>query len=350
MVFLSVTWGIYGIGDPDTLGRIGRKLVSRYLRTGVFAAVAAMVFFPVLCNGFSKGEGSLTTLDSITELIFGIVPQSFLEPFVSGNTLQIIFLALIIGTTLLFLGKRTSSIVHGMEQLFLVVNYIMSIVGKLVPLLIFLVVLNMMWSGSLLKLVSIWKFLVIYFIAIAAVFIVFLISTTVQQKIGPRVMIKKLLPAFLIAHSTASSSAAFSTSSENCIKKMGVDESLVNFGMPLGMVMHRPMLIMYYSLVIYYFAGIYNVPCTPVWLITGAFVSTVLATASPPVAGGGAVIYSMLFAQMGIPAEAVATALVIDLITDFSVTAFEVGVLPMTLINVSSKMSLLDTEVLKKEM
>ena len=148
-------------------------------------------------------------------------------------------------------------IISEMEQLYLVVNFLMSIVGKIVPFLIFLVVLNM--------------------------------------------------------------------------------------------IMHRPVLIIYYSIVIYYFAGVYNVPCTPVWLITGAVISIVLAVASPPVAGGGAVVYSMLFAQMGIPTEAIATALVINLITDFSVTAFEVGVLPMTLINVSSQMSMLNTKVLKKE-
>lgn len=349
MVFLSVTWGIFGIGDPDTLGRVGRKLIRRYMRTGVLAALGAMVFFPIMCDGFSKASGSQNTFDDIMDMIFGIVPPSFFEPFVTGNTLQIIFLASIIGIALLFLGKRTSSIVRGMEQLFLVVNYLMSIVGKMVPILIFLVVLNMVWSETLLTLVSIWKFLVIYFIAIFAIFIIFLTVTCVRQKASPKVLIKKLLPAFLIAHSTASSSAAFGTSSENCNKKMGIDESLVNFGLPLGMVMHRPVLIMYYSLVIYYFAGIYDVPCTPVWLITGALISIVLAVASPPVAGGGTVIYSMLFAQMGIPAEAVATALVIDLITDFSATAFEVGVLPMTLIGVSSQMSMLDKDILKKE-
>ena len=51
MVFLSVTWGIYGIGDPDTLGRIGKKLISRYMKTGLCAAVAVRIFFPIFCHG-----------------------------------------------------------------------------------------------------------------------------------------------------------------------------------------------------------------------------------------------------------------------------------------------------------
>ena len=349
MVFLAVTWGIYGIGDPDTLGRIGRKLIFRYLKTGLCAAIGAMIFFPVFCHGFSTGSGSAVTMDSVMEFFFGIVPPSFLEPFVTGNTLQIIFLALVIGTSLLFLGKRTGSIVHGVEQLYLIVNFLMSIVGKMVPLLLFLVVLNMIWSGTLLTLVSIWKFLAVYFIAIIAVYILFLTVTSVRQKVSISLLLKKLLPAILVAHSTASSSAAFVTSKENCNTKLGIDESFVNFGLPLGMIMHKPMMIIYYSLVMYYFAGIYNIPCTPIWLITGAMIAIVMAVACPPVAGGGAMIYSLMFAQMGIPAEAVATALVIDLITDFSLTAAEVGTLPMTLLSVSSQMSMLDREVLRNE-
>ena len=83
------------------------------------------------------------------------------------------------------------------------------------------------------------------------------------------------------------------------------------------------------------------------WLITGAVICTVLAIASPPVAGGGAVVYAMMFAQMGIPSEAIALALIIDMITDFGVTAFEVTALPLTLINVSSKMNMLDEDVLR---
>lgn len=154
--------------------------------------------------------------------------------------------------------------------------------------------------------------------------------------------------SFTIALTTASSMAAFSSNKETCDEKFGISSSLSGFGLPLAMVMHRPVLAIYYLLVVFFFAGEYAVACDIVWLVMAVFVASILAIAAPPVPGGGAVVYTMLFAQMGIPAEALAIALAVDAIIDFFITAFEQVCQLNTLVNVSAELNMIDLDVLRK--
>ena len=55
----------------------------------------------------------------------------------------------------------------------------------------------------------------------------------------------------------------------------------------------------------------------------------------------------MLFAQLGIPAEALALALAVDVLADFYVTAFEQVCLLNTLANVSSELDMIDLDTLR---
>ncbi len=51
MVFLSVAWGIYSIGDTATMGRIGKRMIGRFMLMTVLltlpACGAAIPFFPL---------------------------------------------------------------------------------------------------------------------------------------------------------------------------------------------------------------------------------------------------------------------------------------------------------------
>ena len=349
MIFLSVSWGVYGIGDVSTLGRIGKKMMLRFVGTVMIAAACSTVFFPALGPGLSSGSEAGGQFASVSELILGIFPSTIVEPFATGNTLQIIFLAIVIGIALLYLGKQTSSVARAIEQVNLLVQFLMEIISKLVPYVIFLVIINMIWSGSIDVLISSWRLVLVLVVACVAAAAVFLILTSVSRKVSVPVLIRKSTPTFLVALTTASSAAAFSSNVTTCEKRFGIDESLIRFGIPLGMVMHKPISAIYNLLILFFFAAKYDIGCSIGWICVAVFISAVIAIATPPIPGGGAVAYSILFAQMGIPSEALAVALALDLITDFLITAFEMLVLPLSLINVSAGLGMINEDVLRSE-
>ena len=97
-----------------------------------------------------------------------------------------------------------------------------------------------------------------------------------------------------------------------------------------------------------YLASAYHVQCTPAWLILAVFICIVVAVSAPPIPGGGAAAYMILFLQLGIPGEALAVALTLDIIADFLMTSFDMFTLQMALINISSRMKRIDKNILRK--
>ncbi len=342
MIFLSVAWGIYGIGDVETLGSIGRTMILSFLKYVSCATVVCAVFFPVFGNSFSNGSNQVSQVRAVLEMILGIFPSDILEPFASGNTLQIIFLAVVIGTALLFMQKQTREVAMIIGQINALVNFLMSLISHLVPFIIFMVMLSLIWSGDLVVISSVWKFMGVFLVALFFIASAYLLITSAYQKVKPSILIRKCLPAFLVALTSASSAAAFGTNVETCEKQYGIDASLVSFGVPLGIVVHKPSSSVYNLIIVMYFASVYHVQCTPVWLLLAVFLCIVLSVAVPPIPGGGAAVYTILFLQMGIPEAALAVALTLDIITDFAITAFDTLTLQMALINVSSKLGRID--------
>ena len=349
MIFLAVTWGIYGIGDAATLGRVGKRLMLRYIGMTFLVAACCAACFPLFGNPLTHAEGQGNQLGAIAELILGIFPSTIIEPFATGNTLQIIFLAIVIGIALLFLGRKTSAVARAVEQVNYLVQFLMEVISRLVPFVIFLVIVNLIWSGDLGVLSSIWRLLAIFLGAVVVTAAAFLLSVSIRHKVRPGVVLGKNMNTFLTALATASSAAAFSSNMTTCEKKLGVESSLCSFGIPLGMVMHKPIAAIYNLLLVFYFAAVYEVPCSVTWIVLAVVVCAVVAVATPPIPGGGAVAYAILFAQMGIPAEAMAVAFTIDMLTDFAITSFEMFCLPFSLVHSAVRLGMIDMKKLRAE-
>ena len=134
---------------------------------------------------------------------------------------------------------------------------------------------------------------------------------------------------------------------ESCRNSFGIKESVIKFGASLGVILHKPVNSIYYLIIAFYFANVYDVECSVMWVIIAIVLSIIVSISLPPVAGGGAVVYSIIFPSLGIPMEAVALAIAIDVITDFFVTAFEVPLLPLTLANISRDLKMVDLDILR---
>ena len=106
---------------------------------------------------------------------------------------------------------------------------------------------------------------------------------------------------------------------------------------------------MFNLLLVFYFASHYGLSCSLGWIVAAVFVSSVVAIAAPPIPGGAAAAYSMLFMQLGIPSDALALTLALDMILDFVITAFSVFILQLTLIDLSAGMGMIDKVILRND-
>ncbi len=351
MIFLAITWGIFSIGDVTTLGKVGKKVISNIViitfSIAIVMTLILMCFFPVTT---SNSSDSNTSLMAVYQMILDIVPSDIISPFLNGNTLQVIFLGVVVGIALLVLGERVANTRAVIEQMNDVVGLIMSALSKVIPLFVFLSLYSLMGSDFSSEILGILSVVLFTFVISTIITLFFILVLSVKYKVSFILLLKKLLPTYVIGFTTASSAAAFATNMETCEKKLGIEAKLTHFAIPLSQVIFKPSTVVGFSLISLSMARMYSVPITPVWLITMTLIVALLSMAAPPIPGGSLTCYTVMFTQLSIPVEAVAIAVALNSVIDFIMTANNLTCLQTECALTAGKLDMLDTAALKKEL
>ena len=155
---------------------------------GILACLLGLPFFSLR---FAQQSGGAAQLDSLLQMVLDFVPSNIVTPFQTGNTLQIILLAVVVGCALLILSRQVEQVTRFVEQLNYVVQFLMELISKLLPGFIFIVLVQMIWSGSLGVVFRAWK-LVLVFLLLNMLLLAGLTGwTTLQVKASPLLIIKK---------------------------------------------------------------------------------------------------------------------------------------------------------------
>lgn len=218
---------------------------------------------------------------------------------------------------MLVLSSRVSGVFELVEQLSSIVQTIMATLSSMLPALIFILFTGMISNGKFGAILGSWKSIVV-------------------------------IIALMIAFTTASSGAAFTTNIEEATKELGIDKKLVEFATPLGQVLFMPAYLAMLFGTEVALAEASNIPITLPWLLIGLVTNLLVAFAVPPIPGGAVMGFTVVFTQLGIPLEMMAVAIAINAIPDFPATAVQVSGWQLTLIDVADSLDMLDKEILRK--
>ena len=348
LIFLSVLGSICAMGNMETMGKIGSKTIKSILLymlvIGICITVSGSLFYHV-----EWGNGGASDFLQIMELIYDIIPSNLFEPFVTGNTLQLIFIAIMVGLVMLALSARVSGVFSLVEQFSSIAQTAMAGLSTLLPVLIFFIFTGMISNGKLNTVLQSWKMILVILLLMIVYYVINLLRIAVRKKISPILLFKKACPTFLIALTTASSAASFSQNTKDSIAKLGIDKKLVEFAIPLGQVLFMPGVVTMFFGIEIGFAESCGMTITVPWLVIALITNILLAFAVPPVSGGMVMGFTIAFTQLGIPMEVLGVALAVDAILDFPCTACDISGWQLTMIDVADSLDMLDQEVLHKE-
>ena len=350
MIFLSVCWGIINIGDVHMLGRIGKLVLLRFLGaifllTAMTAACLVWLFRPE-GGAASMGENAAAQIYS---MLLEIIPGNIVTPFLEGNSLQIIFMAICAGLVLLVLGEKTSALRALQGQLNTAVQFMMEGVSRYISLFVFVSLLSLMLSDAASNLGGVVKGLLLGMAACVAWPLLYALWACLRLRVSFPLVLRKLLPTYLIALSTASSSAALSSNLETCERRLGISGRIVHFAVPLGQVMFKTGGAVGFFVLALGLAEFYGVAMPLSWIVTGVLTAGLLAIAAPPVPGGSLTCYTVLLAQLGIPDEAIGLAVAGNVILDFFMTSCGISCLQSELMLSANRLGMLDRGRLEKE-
>ena len=321
MVFLSVVWGINSLGDASTFSEVGRTLSLRFgAYLCLMTLAGAIAGLPIFSLKFGETQGA-GDFSALYQMVLDIIPSNLFTPFSRGNTLQILFVAVIVGIAMLLVGKDTQSVADLTEQLGFIVDGIMSVISRLVPAFVFGSLFNIIVSSEFDSLAVGGRFFGATALGCAVLLILHTLAACARLRMAPHELWKKTASTFAIAITTASSSAAFSDNVQTCINDLGVSKKIANFGVPFGQILYKPavsILFLYASLSAAE-EGLPEISVT--WIVTALLMSIVLSAAAPPVPGGMSASFAILFAQLGLGSATLAVILSLTSILDFLVTA-----------------------------
>lgn len=247
IVFTTVTVGIAGMKDLKKVGRVGGKAVLWFETMTTVALLIGLAIAHLVEPGAGI-HASVEKLDTgvldktlssgprphgVVEHLLAIIPDSFVGAFVNGDVLQILLLAVLMGSALAGLGERGQPVVKLMEQFATGIFAVVGIVMRVAPLGAFGAMAFTIGKygvgtlGSLAKLMG-------AFYATALLF-VFVVLGLVMRAMGLSIvkLLKYLREELVIVLGTSSSESALPRLM-NKLEAMGCAPSVVRLVVPTG--------------------------------------------------------------------------------------------------------------------
>ena len=332
LVFVSIVCGVCELQDLKSFGRLGGKTFGFYIINTMVAILAAftvaMIFEPGKGVDMSS-NGSLditaTELPDLMSLIVSIVPNNPFSAFTSGNMLQVIFMALLMGGVIKSMGQSVEGAVKGFQTANKIMMRLISVVMSLAPYGVFALMFKL---GATLEpeiFVSVVEYLVLILaLLLIWIFIVYPYSVSLFTPISAKTFREKTQEQILFSLSTASSNATIPVTMRTLTDKLGVSKAVAGFGVPLGATMNMGGVSIYITIAIFFVANAFGMPISNDQIPSLLFSVFLLSVGAGGVPGGGMVMIGVLIYQLGLPAEAFVIVAALDRIIDMVLTSCNV--------------------------
>ncbi|WP_372872444.1 dicarboxylate/amino acid:cation symporter [Shewanella sp.] len=330
LVFISLVCGTCSLSEPSKLGRLGGKTLAFYLFTTAVALVLAISAAVLI----QPGNASLATesmqysvkeAPSLADVLINIVPSNPMKALSEGNMLQIIIFAVIFGFAISHIGERGRRVAALFDDLNEVIMRVVTLIMQLAPYGVFALMgklaltLGMETLGDVIK----------YFLLVLAVllfhgFIVYPTLLKLFSGLSPFMFIRKMRDVQLFAFSTASSNATLPVTMEAAEHRLGADNKIASFTLPLGATINMDGTAIMQGVATVFIAQVFGIELTITDYAMVVVTATLASIGTAGVPGVGLVMLAMVLNQVGLPVEGIALILGVDRLLDMVRTAVNV--------------------------
>jgi DAACS family dicarboxylate/amino acid:cation (Na+ or H+) symporter len=331
LVLVSLVCGVTALGDLRALGRVGGKTFGLYLMTTAIAIMLALAVARVLSPGEGfELVGELAEYQSreappLTEVIIDMIPENPIRAMADGQMLQIIVFALLFGFSITLAGERGQHVMNLFTDLNEVIMKMIFLVIRIAPIGVFALIARTFANQGL----EIFKPLAGYFIAVMVGLLLHLVVTY-----GLMLRIAGLSPFKFFGQMRAPMSFAFSTSSSSATipvtlntleTRLGVQNSVASFTVPLGATINMDGTAIMQGVATVFVANVYGIELAFGDYVTVIMTATLASIGTAAVPSAGLIMLAMVLGQVGLPVEGIALIIGIDRLLDMLRTAVNVA-------------------------
>lgn len=358
LVLCSLICGASAIGDTKTLGKVGVRTVVFYIITTALAVAVALTVARIINPGMGMDLNSLqttetqiaTTQTSMVDTLLDIIPKNPIESLATGNMLQIIVFAIIVGIILAKLGDKTQIVHNLFQQGNDIMMEMTMMVMSLAPIGVFCLISRTFSGMGFDAFQPLIKYMFAVMLALVIQCLgVYQILLKLFTGLNPIRFIKKFLPVMGFAFSTATSNATIPLSIDTLERKMGVSRRISSFTIPLGATINMDGTSIMQGVAVVFIAQAYGIALTPMDYVTVIATATLASIGTAGVPSVGLVTLSMVLTSVGLPIEGIGFIMGIDRILDMSRTAVNITGDAVCTTIVAQQNQALDKEIFNKK-
>ncbi len=337
LVVASLICGVTRMGDFSLLRRIGTRAGGWYVTTSFLAILTGLA----LVNLIRPGDGvdlplalegvSIPEPSGLWEMLLSIVPPNPIGAAADFDLLPVIFFSLLFGIFALLIDPKKREILHGFfDALFDVMMKMTLFVIALAPIGIAALIARLLATTGIEVLAGVFWYAVT---VAAALLIHFLITLPalfyLLTRRNPYKVLHAMAATLVTAFSTASSAGTLGVTLEQTERRVGVDNKVGGFVLPLGATVNMDGTALYECVAVLFVAQLY-VAANPDFALTFGTQITVVILAlmvSIGAAGiphAGLVMMVIIFQAVGLPLELIALLWAVDRPLDMARTMVNV--------------------------
>ena len=325
IIFCTVVHGIASMGELRKLGRLGFKallyfevvstlalfiglLVVNLARPGDGFNIDPKTLEAKLTEGYAQKAKSLSAVD----FVLNIIPGTFLEPFVTGDLLQVLFVAVLMALAIAAMREKGAPILHAIDRIAEALFGVMRIVVKAAPIGAFGAMAFTVGSygfGALHRLGA----LMLCFYATALLFVVFVLGA-IAWKSGFSLFrfLRFIKDELLLVLGTSSSETALPGMIEK-MQRLGCSRSTAGLIIPTGYSFNLDGTNIYMSMAAVFLAQATNTNLSLSHQLQLLIVAMLTSKGASGVTGAGFITLAATLATLpSIPIESLALLVGID--------------------------------------
>ncbi len=330
LVLVSLICGTSSLSDISTLGRIGSKSMVLYILTTALAISLAIFFATLISPGVGVNmplatEFKAAEAPSVAQVFINMFPSNPIESMAKGEMLQIIIFAVLFGIAIALAGDAGQRVRQMFDDLNQVVMKLVNIVMHLSPYGVFFLMAKLFTTLELEDMGNLGKYFgLVLFVLLFHGFVTYGLMIKLIGGLSPLMFFRKMKETALFAFSTSSSNASIASNMATTTGKLGVDNKVASFTVPLGATINMDGTAIMQGVATVFIAQVYNIDLSSSDYLLVVLTATLASIGTAGVPGVGLVMLAMVLQQVGLPVEGIALIIGVDRLLDMTRTAVNV--------------------------
>lgn len=325
VIFLTIVTGIAGMRDIGRVGRVAAKAFAYFL---VFSTLALIIGL-IVANVVQPGRGlniDPATLDagavatyaskahetSIVGFLTGIIPDTVVSAFSTGNILQVLFVSILFGISLAMIGDAGKPVMTFLEAASAAFFKLVAILMKAAPIGAFGAFAFTIGAYGIASIANLAALIATFYLT-SIIFVVGILGLVgIANGFSVLKLIRYLKEELLLVLGTSSSEAALPSLIEK-MERAGASKSVVGLVVPTGYSFNLDGTNIYMTMAALFIAQALNIELTLTQQITLLLVAMLSSKGAAGITGAGFItLAATLSVVPDVPVAGMALILGID--------------------------------------